>query len=319
LIHPLCFFRQAWNALEPRRQSLDILETTSYWHGFRAANLVCNALVREKHAYVHLIPADEPDTTQTMHEFNNADTHSVHSDTTLPASNIVLDEEDLPPELNTFQLAATDDTHLIPDEDLLEEDPVVPTDQDLWAYWHHRLGHPPNLRVRAMARAGKLPRNLADCRIPLCPSCVFGKATRRPWRSKGQPTGLNKGETITSPGDCVSVDQLESPTQGLIGQIKGTLMRRRYQVTTVFVDHFSATLPLFVHHQQTTSGADTIEAKTAFEAFAASHGVTVRHYHADNGRFAEHKFPGSHAKQGTNPSHCVKLGRIFRMDLRRSA
>ena len=32
---------------------------------------------------------------------------------------------------------------------------------------------------------------------------------------------------------------------------------------------------------------ETLEAKHQFEQYAVSHGVTITHYHADNGRFAE--------------------------------
>ena len=35
---------------------------------------------------------------------------------------------------------------------------------------------------------------------------------------------------------------------------------------------------------------ETVLAKEAFEWYAASHGVTVLHYHADNGSFADNKF-----------------------------
>jgi hypothetical protein len=38
--------------------------------------------------------------------------------------------------------------------------------------------------------------------------------------------------------------------------------------------------------QFSTGAEETINAKIAFEAFATQFGVTVRHYHADNGRFA---------------------------------
>ena len=35
---------------------------------------------------------------------------------------------------------------------------------------------------------------------------------------------------------------------------------------------------------------ETVLAKGAFEWYAALHGVTVLHYYADNGRFADNKF-----------------------------
>ena len=41
------------------------------------------------------------------------------------------------------------------------------------------------------------------------------------------------------PGQCVYVDHLKSPTQGLVAQVKGYLIKQRYRVATVFVDEFS--------------------------------------------------------------------------------
>ena len=41
------------------------------------------------------------------------------------------------------------------------------------------------------------------------------------------------------------------------------------------------------------SGVETLRAKQEFEAWTASHGVRISHYHADNGQFAE-----AHFKEG---------------------
>jgi hypothetical protein len=42
--------------------------------------------------------------------------------------------------------------------------------------------------------------------------------------------------------------------------------------------------------QQQLTSDETVEAKHAFEAFTRSQGVTIKHYHADNGRFADNAF-----------------------------
>jgi hypothetical protein len=94
--------------------------------------------------------------------------------------------------------------------------------------------------MQSMAKCGLLPKKLAKCQIPACTSCLYGRATRRPWRTKsklGQQGG--KLRTAMEPGQCISVDQLESTTPGLIAQIKGWLTKKRYRVATIFVDHFS--------------------------------------------------------------------------------
>jgi hypothetical protein len=58
-----------------------------------------------------------------------------------------------------------------------------------------------------------------------------------------------------------------------------------YIVAEVFVDTFSRFT--YVHLQQTTNTTEALEAKKRFESCARTDGVTVKHYHADNGRFIE--------------------------------
>jgi hypothetical protein len=106
-------------------------------------------------------------------------------------------------------------------------------------FWHYHLGHLPFSRIQSMAKAGDFPKRLATCRIPECPMCRFGKATKVPWRTKGKQNNNIKIIPVTAPGQCVSVDQLESTTPGLIAQLKGTPTKLRYRYVTVFVDHYS--------------------------------------------------------------------------------
>ncbi len=149
-----------------------------------------------------------------------------------------------------------------------------------------RLGHMPFDRLQQAAKQGILPRRIADCHAPKCPSCLFGKAKRRPWRSRAQAGKI--GKTATKPGDMVSVDQLIFKIPGLIAQGSGKLTKRRHTVATIFVDHASGLD--YVHSQESTSAVDTIVAKEAFERFASRHNVKIKHYHCDNGIFASKKF-----------------------------
>jgi hypothetical protein len=117
---------------------------------------------------------------------------------------------------------------------------------------------------------------------------MYGKATRRPCRTR---SSTNQDEALipTKPGQVVSVDQLTSPTPGLIAQITGALTTKRYKHATVLsIDHYSDLS--FVYLQKTTDADETLEAKKAFEQFAASHGVYILHYNADNGVFRAHKW-----------------------------
>ncbi len=67
-------------------------------------------------------------------------------------------------------------------EDEVETDRSTPT--QLWVYWHHKLGHLPDKRLRQLAHNGDLPRSLLDVRPPPCASCIYGKATQKAWRTK---------------------------------------------------------------------------------------------------------------------------------------
>jgi hypothetical protein len=98
--------------------------------------------------------------------------------------------------------------------------------------------------------------------------------TKKPWRRKSERRKVNT-VVVTGPGDYVSVDQLESSTPGFFAQLKVNLTKRRYTCATVFVDHLSRLG--YVNMQQQLTSDETVEAKHAFEAFARSQGVTIKH------------------------------------------
>ena len=187
------------------------------------------------------------------------------------------------PHLIEFDLQGPQEEDLVP-VDIDEEEQVGEPASAAMLREHHRLSHLPFSRMRSMARAGVLPGTFATCREPLCTACMYGKATRRPWRTKATEQGGLKRATYA--GQCVAVDQSESPVPGLVAQLKGIPTKKRYTCATVFVDLYSDYS--YVHFQYSTNAQDTLEAKHAFERFAKSHGVQVHNYLADNGRFAEH-------------------------------
>eukprot|EP00956_Cyclotella_meneghiniana_P041913 scaffold244679_cov63-Cyclotella_meneghiniana.AAC.1 len=85
--------------------------------------------------------------------------------------------------------------------------------------------------------------------------------TKVPWRTKSKD---NKHvHQATYPGECVSVDQLQSTQPGFFAQLKGKLTTRRYNSATVFVDHYSRLR--YIHLMTSMSSEQTIEAKQAFE------------------------------------------------------
>ena len=82
--------------------------------------------------------------------------------------------------------------------------------------WHHRLGHVSFTRMRILMMLGILPKKLLTVKTPMCASCKEKKMTKKPVRVKGSKK-RNKLKEVFSPGECVSVDQLESRTPGFIG------------------------------------------------------------------------------------------------------
>ena len=167
-----------------------------------------------------------------------------------------------------------------------EEDRQESTPEAELLMVHHRFQHISFSKLQEMAHQGILPRRLAQCKIPSCSACLYGKATKRAWRLK-QGKQRQRNKTL-KPGEVISVDQMVSPIPGLIAQMVGFLMKQHYKYATVFVDQ--ASRMGFVYLQKTCSAEETIEAKRAFEQYAENRRVRVQAYHADNGIFKAKKW-----------------------------
>jgi hypothetical protein len=172
--------------------------------------------------------------------------------------------------------------------------------QQEYLHWHYKLGHLSQTRMRQLVNNGTLPRRLNMKTPPICVACVNGKSTKRPWRTKSVSTNTNRA---TQPGECVSVDQMESSTSGFIGQMKGAILTtQRYRYATIFVDQFTDYSFIYFHTAITTE--ETVKAKRAFELHADSFGVKIKQYHADNGRFQDIKFKEDCTTQGQRITYC---------------
>jgi len=169
--------------------------------------------------------------------------------------------------------------------DTKDDDVLLVSNEKLKMEYHERLGHLPFAQLDYLSEQGILPRKLSKVQSPKCPGCIYGKAHRKPWRTKTQPKQIRKA---TNPGDVVSVDQLQSPIPGFVPIAIGSPTLSRYVGATVFADHASGLT--YVHLQTALTTDQTIEAKHAYERFSARHGVTIKHYHCDNGRFADRAF-----------------------------
>ncbi len=193
-----------------------------------------------------------------------------------------------------------------PSPPLTEEDKycvAVPDDQEELMRWHYRLGHEPFTRLKSLAENGKIPKRLARIPPSRCAGCLYGAMTKVPWRSKGQRNSTHPVFAATKPGECVSVNHMQSTEPGFYGQSKGILTKTRYWNATIFVDHYSRLKFVYLMTSNLT-GKETVNVKRAFERFAAEHGVCIAHCHCDNGRFADSLFCQACESQGQKLTFC---------------
>ena len=90
--------------------------------------------------------------------------------------------------------------------------------------------------LKLTARCNLIPKELVVVDQPVCPRCTYGKDHYSPWSHKGI-SNLKRIKPATIPGQCVSVDQLVSPTPGFVHTHRGRPTLKRYVGVTVFVDH----------------------------------------------------------------------------------
>jgi hypothetical protein len=91
------------------------------------------------------------------------------------------------------------------DEEIYEiHHTTIRNERELLLY-HEKLGHMPFKLIQHAATNNILPKRLAKCKIPICPACLYGKMTRKPWRTSNT---IHKISHTTIPGEFVSVDQM---------------------------------------------------------------------------------------------------------------
>jgi hypothetical protein len=89
---------------------------------------------------------------------------------------------------------------------------------------------------------------------------------------------------------------------GFVAQMKGRLTHGLYTVATIFVDHYSRLG--YVHLQKDASSGETLKAKRASELYASQRGIKIRHYHADNGRFADNAWRNVLLEENQGITYC---------------
>ena len=139
-----------------------------------------------------------------------------------------------------------------------------------------------------MASMGIFNSKLASCQPPVCASCMFGCAHKKPWRVKGKDKHVIRSESETAAGDNTYLDALTSSTPGIVPQMSGFLTSDPFWAATVFVN--LATSYMYTKLQRCQNLIKYIEAKVAYERMAATFGIKVKKFHTDNGIFAEEGF-----------------------------
>ena len=86
--------------------------------------------------------------------------------------------------------------------------------------WNYRLGYGSFIRLRLLTYLEKIPRKLPKVNPPKCDGCLYGAMKKCPWRTKYAKNRDSIWKAST-PGECISVDRMESNTPVFIAQLKG--------------------------------------------------------------------------------------------------
>ena len=167
-----------------------------------------------------------------------------------------------------------------------------------------------------MATMGVFDSNIASCQPPVCASCMFGCAHKKPWRVKRKEKYVIRSESETAAGDNTSLDALTSITPGIIPQMSGILTSDRFWAATVFVNH--ATSYMYTHLQRGQTLIKYIEVKAAYERMAATFGIRVKKFHTDNGIFVEEYFKRDVSDNNQTISYC-EVGAHFQNGIAEAA
>jgi len=164
---------------------------------------------------------------------------------------------------------------------------------------HYKLGHTNMHQIQYFAKEGLLgssAKALGNCDLPLCRACIHGKQHRK--SAGSTPLDIDH----LNPGDCVSGDQVESSSPGLVPTYRGTPTTARYHAGTLLVDHASRYL-FFTPHISTGS-KEAIQAKHKFELLASQFNRSIKCYHTDNGIFSSKDFRTHCTNQHQRIKYC---------------
>ena len=179
-------------------------------------------------------------------------------------------------------------------------------DEKLFLEWDDKLDHLPAKPLLKLLKVGKISKRISRVykqkRLPVCSSCIFGQAHRKPWRTKGGGSSNTRRPTNNELGEGVSTDQLVSAQPGLILQSSGKLTRSRIWAATIFMDHF--TYFLYVHLMIDSTLESTLEPNVAYESLCDINGVQIKCYHSDNRRVKDPAFKTAVSEEHQRITFC---------------
>ena len=105
-------------------------------------------------------------------------------------------------------------------------------------YWHQRLAHMDMEKIKDFARQGILPKEIANCKTPLCSFCIQAKQSRT-LISKSATGGFIKSGNLRL-GKKVSCDYYMSREPGFIANVHACVLKKEHaNCGMIMVDHAS--------------------------------------------------------------------------------
>ena len=98
--------------------------------------------------------------------------------------------------------------------------------------------------LQKLFRRGVLPKEIANCDIPVCPSCEYGKAKKKPVMKN---VCIHK-HTPDCPGDLIHMDQAISSSPGRQLMSSGKPTKKTVNTFSLFVDKVSKKIFVEFHH-----------------------------------------------------------------------
>lgn len=170
--------------------------------------------------------------------------------------------------------------------------------QRLLLKWNHRLCHRSMKNLQKLSKQGLLPKEIANCDIPVCSSCEYGKA-------KKQPVMKNvciHNHDPDCPGDQVHMDQAISSSPGHQLMFSGKSTKKMVNTFTLFVDEVSKKTFFEFHHGALADVS--IKTKQNVERDAFVEGLTFKRLRAYNGIYKSKAFENHVLESKQSLSFC---------------